>query len=362
MFLQKIILKNVAPIGNLELIFKENQVITLSGINGKGKTTVLSYVADAFFELAKKAWFHDVHKKTPEYYRVISTLNILSPATYSLVYLRFIDQNIHYDYIEVVGKLDKEEYEKNIQCDSKINFEQFSGNLQEQGAYKDFLNVSSVLAKELFKNNILTYFPSDRLEVPCWLNEIEYKKYQFNAKMRFNGNLYKNIDASKISSQINNWILDIILDVAHTEHKGNSDQFRNNDSSPRVILDALNDLLRKIFSISTYRFGVNSRKTGQNRLAIMNGNDLISPSLFHLSSGEISLLMLFAELMKQYDTYCTTFHINDIKGIVIVDEIDKHLHIKLQKEILPELINLFPNLQFIVSSHSPFLLWVALQF
>lgn len=32
-----------------------------------------------------------------------------------------------------------------------------------------------------------------------------------------------------------------------------------------------------------------------------------------------------------------------------------HLHIKLQKEILPELFNLFPNIQFIISSHSPFL-------
>jgi hypothetical protein len=38
----------------------------------------------------------------------------------------------------------------------------------------------------------------------------------------------------------------------------------------------------------------------------------------------------------------------------MVDEVDKHLHIKLQKEILPKLFKLFPNIQFIVSSHSPF--------
>lgn len=45
----------------------------------------------------------------------------------------------------------------------------------------------------------------------------------------------------------------------------------------------------------------------------------------------------------------------DVPGIVLIDEVDKHLHIKLQKEILPQLFELFPNIQFIVSSHSPFL-------
>lgn len=46
---------------------------------------------------------------------------------------------------------------------------------------------------------------------------------------------------------------------------------------------------------------------------------------------------------------------NNINGVVLIDEVDKHLHITLQKEILPKLFNLFPNIQFIVSSHSPFL-------
>ena len=39
----------------------------------------------------------------------------------------------------------------------------------------------------------------------------------------------------------------------------------------------------------------------------------------------------------------------------MTDEIEKHLHITLQKEILPKMFALFPNVQFIVSSHSPFL-------
>src|ERR1019366_8315827 len=38
----------------------------------------------------------------------------------------------------------------------------------------------------------------------------------------------------------------------------------------------------------------------------------------------------------------------------IVDEIDSHIHVDLQHKILPSLIELFPKIQFIVSSHSPF--------
>lgn len=40
-------------------------------------------------------------------------------------------------------------------------------------------------------------------------------------------------------------------------------------------------------------------------------------------------------------------------GIVMVDEIDLHLHPEWQRTILPKLANAFPNLQFIVTSHSP---------
>ncbi len=46
----------------------------------------------------------------------------------------------------------------------------------------------------------------------------------------------------------------------------------------------------------------------------------------------------------------------NIQGIVIIDEIETHLHIALQKQILPFLTSFFPNIQFIVSSHSPYVL------
>ena len=40
----------------------------------------------------------------------------------------------------------------------------------------------------------------------------------------------------------------------------------------------------------------------------------------------------------------------------MIDEIETHLHLALQKEILPILTELFPRVQFIVTTHSPFVL------
>lgn len=43
-------------------------------------------------------------------------------------------------------------------------------------------------------------------------------------------------------------------------------------------------------------------------------------------------------------------------GIIFIDEIETHLHLELQRRILELLTAIFPNIQFIVSTHSPFVL------
>jgi predicted ATP-binding protein involved in virulence len=46
----------------------------------------------------------------------------------------------------------------------------------------------------------------------------------------------------------------------------------------------------------------------------------------------------------------------DLEGVALIDEIETHLHVDLQKRIMPFLINFFPKIQFIVTTHSPFVL------
>lgn len=75
-----------------------------------------------------------------------------------------------------------------------------------------------------------------------------------------------------------------------------------------------------------------------------------------LSDGFIAILDIVADLILKMQTGGTLSTDFNKPGIVLIDEIETHLHLKLQKMILPILTTLFPNIQFIVSSHSPFVL------
>lgn len=71
-----------------------------------------------------------------------------------------------------------------------------------------------------------------------------------------------------------------------------------------------------------------------------------------MSSGYSAVFDIINDLimrMERTKDYAT-------EGVVLIDEIETHLHLQLQKEILPFLTELFPNIQFIVTSHSPFIL------
>ena len=73
-----------------------------------------------------------------------------------------------------------------------------------------------------------------------------------------------------------------------------------------------------------------------------------------LSAGYSAIIDIVTELiLKIENTKSKSF---DCEGIVFIDEIENHLHVELQKNILPLLTSFFPNIQFIVTTHSPFVL------
>ena len=78
------------------------------------------------------------------------------------------------------------------------------------------------------------------------------------------------------------------------------------------------------------------------------------PNIFQLSSGETSVLNLFLSILRDFDLCgAPVDKAEDIRGIAIVDEIDLHLHADHQYSILPDLIRMFPKVQFVVTTHSP---------
>jgi predicted ATP-binding protein involved in virulence len=73
-----------------------------------------------------------------------------------------------------------------------------------------------------------------------------------------------------------------------------------------------------------------------------------------LSDGYSAILHIVTELMLRMEH--KTPQVYDRQGIVLIDEIEAHLHIDLQKKILPFLTRFFPQIQFIVTTHSPFVI------
>ena len=76
---------------------------------------------------------------------------------------------------------------------------------------------------------------------------------------------------------------------------------------------------------------------------------------FHtLSDGYKSLTSVILDLLCWNLIYkLGDFHIENLTGIFILDEIEQHLHPKWQKEIVKILSTQFPDVQFICSTHTP---------
>jgi len=73
-----------------------------------------------------------------------------------------------------------------------------------------------------------------------------------------------------------------------------------------------------------------------------------------LSGGELNLIAMIGDLARRM-AIANPDSTKPLKGsgIVLIDEIDLHLHPKWQRMIVPKLLDVFPNCQFIISTHSP---------
>jgi predicted ATP-binding protein involved in virulence len=73
-----------------------------------------------------------------------------------------------------------------------------------------------------------------------------------------------------------------------------------------------------------------------------------------LSDGEKIYLALIGDIARRAAiAHPIGDPLTEIEGIVLIDEVELHLHPRWQREILPRLVLVFPKIQFIVTTHSP---------
>lgn len=98
------------------------------------------------------------------------------------------------------------------------------------------------------------------------------------------------------------------------------------------------------------------RRIDSTPIVQQNGRQL---SLEKLSSGNIFLIEHLVMLLCKMYSVCVLNNfdpseITNISGLLLIDEIENHLHPKWQKKILGIIRRTFPNLQIILTTHSPF--------
>ncbi|MGJ0355569.1 AAA family ATPase [Aliarcobacter cryaerophilus] len=359
MYLKNIAIKNIGAISELsiELPFDINRnpkPLILVGENGTGKTIFQSQIIDSFYEIASEL-FDDVGIKNglkKSYYKVSGGTNLKTNEEKGFSALKFVDlENNKIEYFDKIGNINSNDIKNLI-----IDFSLFpNGKDGNQKLITDVKNnaIQEKLMKEWIKE-VHIFQPAYRYEEPFWKNRIFQENQRFEDKKRYTGKLGKEIEI--ISSTIINksYLMDLVLDYLNEQTVIDTAIWKN-----------INTILRAIKKKNNIRFGVGPR--GRYRVSIVETDDKgnvikqLLESIDNLSLGESILLNLFINIIRHADQ---PPRLNDeITGIVAIDEIDVHLHTDLQNTVLPQLIKMFPKIQFIITTHSPlFILGMKKEF
>lgn len=94
------------------------------------------------------------------------------------------------------------------------------------------------------------------------------------------------------------------------------------------------------------------RSSGKSKLMVSNFGNRVNIS--QLSKGQKTLVALIGDIARRLVTLNPDVdNALDGHGIIVIDEIELHLHPKWQQDILLGLQKTFKNIQFIVTTHSP---------
>lgn len=94
------------------------------------------------------------------------------------------------------------------------------------------------------------------------------------------------------------------------------------------------------------------RSTGKDRVVLSIYDEL--HDIQYLSHGQRSVLFMVADLISRLAILNP--HLEDPRvspGVIIIDEIELHLHPTWQQTIIDSLLKIFPNMQFVITTHSP---------
>jgi predicted ATP-binding protein involved in virulence len=110
------------------------------------------------------------------------------------------------------------------------------------------------------------------------------------------------------------------------------------------------EILKKIFENHSLRLEFDRKNF--NFKIIMEGKEPFD--FTSLSAGYSALLSIVTGLISRMEKHKKNTY--DLQGVVLIDELEAHLHVEMQKKVFPLLTGLFPGIQFIVGTHSSYIM------
>lgn len=372
MYLHKVYLENTGPIEKLELemSFHENgnpKPVVIVGGNGTGKTIILSYIVNSIIS-AKQTVYQNTEIEHGKVYKLRSP-NYISSGSYFAYADIVFEKELQLKEWQLSQS--RKDFEENLKYTPIIKGWADIPENESNHFWTNFANKKQEI-QNIFNSSCQLYFPSNRFEEPAWLNyENLISRADYTDLKHISGYSDRQIICLSPLKTNRNWLLDLLFDRQAFE--GQFLPIQNAPQTPKIfagysgqcstIYESIRALLKLILNTDeNIRFGIGTRKN-RNISIIRNENTWV-PNIFQLSTGESLLLNLFLSIIRDFDLSGKPFQsLGDIRGIVLVDEIDLHLHTTLQHEVLPNLIKNFPKVQFILTTHSPlFLLGLRKQF
>ncbi len=355
--MRELLIKNNGPIRNLHLIptfTEEGNPIphVIVGRNGTGKTNLLSLIGDALMEGASVA-YSDILKTTGlvrSYFRVVGgkTIAYGEPGSYSI--FRFDHEGTEVFYHEATARMDPADLIDDIPTDLAAG-----ANWNTGSEVKNFA-ISEKKAREIYGGGIYAFFPASRSENPFWFNQDALSVDLYENRDRYTQNLDRPIYVEHGIDTFTQWLLGAItesrLDPSQTKViSANEERITVELDTPsfrasQAPLTWANKIIRIILDDPSANFHWAGRKSSR-KAGISSAGKLLVASLDGLSGGQSTLLAIFGTILRYLD------ETGSARGIVVIDELDAHMHIDLQMKALPQLVGIFPEIQFIFSSHSP---------
>ncbi|MBF0141244.1 MAG: AAA family ATPase [Magnetococcales bacterium] len=379
MYLRTVTLKNTGPIENFDVALpfqgEQPKPVLLVGKNGSGKSTVISFIVNALIGLKQRV-FEDMEVAKGRVYRIRLPLAINGSAEFYFARLAF-DKGVMLTEWQL-NKPKKAYSDQSAMQDLHPTWQRIQDNDISTFNLDPGEFAETHRMKEMLDNNCFLYFPADRFEPPDWLNIGDLSHdLKLPEPERIEGKTSRRIILRNRLKTTLEWLHSVAFDMVVAEYHdtqfplptAEGTQTPNNThmipvriafpGKAHAIIKLIRNVLSKILcenDIDNLYINFGDRKTRIIQVTLTRDGQQIKfiKNLMSLSAGESALFCLFASIVRDADMSDMPFNSpSDITGVVVIDEADMHLHVDLQYRVLPELIALFPKIQFILSAHAP---------